>query len=100
MHSARWDQSYDFNGTRMAIIGVGSTAVQIVPQLQKVVTNMKCFIRSPAWITPSYAEQHAGPDGSNFDYTDEQKVRMTLTWLTAGRVRRGPSRMARVPQGH
>lgn len=78
MHSARWDQSYDFAGKRVAIIGVGSTAVQIIPQLQKIVGNMKCFIRSPAWITPSYAEQYAGPGGSNFDYTDEQKVSLFL----------------------
>lgn len=74
MHSARWDPSYDFAGKKMAIIGVGSTAVQIVPALQKVVGHMTCFIRSPAWITPAYAAQYAGPDGSNFDYTDEQKA--------------------------
>ncbi|BEJ11649.1 hypothetical protein CspHIS471_0201090 [Cutaneotrichosporon sp. HIS471] len=74
VHSARWDDSYDFKNKKMAIIGVGSTAVQVVPVLQKVVGNMKCFIRSPAWITPSYAAQYAGPGGSNFDYTPEQKA--------------------------
>ncbi|GMK56212.1 hypothetical protein CspeluHIS016_0300520 [Cutaneotrichosporon spelunceum] len=74
VHSARWDHSYDFKDKKMAIIGVGSTAVQIVPVLQKVVGHMKCFIRSRAWITASYAQQYAGPGGSNFDYTPEQKA--------------------------
>lgn len=34
MHSAHWDDSYDFNGKAVAVIGSGSSAIQIVPQLQ------------------------------------------------------------------
>ncbi|CAK9782911.1 FAD/NAD(P)-binding domain-containing protein [Cutaneotrichosporon oleaginosum] len=74
VHSAAWDQSYDFKDKKMAIIGAGSTAVQIVPVLQKLVSHMKCFIRSPVWITPAFAAQYAGPGGTNFDYTPEQKA--------------------------
>ncbi|KAL1411931.1 hypothetical protein Q8F55_002919 [Vanrija albida] len=75
VHSAKWDQTYDFKGKTIAVIGVGSTAVQIIPSLQPIVGQMKCFIRSPAWITPSYGAQFAGPNGSNFNYTDEQKAK-------------------------
>jgi cation diffusion facilitator CzcD-associated flavoprotein CzcO len=30
MHSANWDQSYDFSGKKIAVIGAGSSGVQIV----------------------------------------------------------------------
>jgi cation diffusion facilitator CzcD-associated flavoprotein CzcO len=35
MHSARWDQDYDFKNKTVAVIGGGSSSVQIVPELQK-----------------------------------------------------------------
>jgi len=34
LHSAHWDNSYDFQNKTVAIIGSGSSAIQIVPQLQ------------------------------------------------------------------
>lgn len=34
MHSAAWDNSYDLQGKRVAVIGGGSSAVQIVPSIQ------------------------------------------------------------------
>lgn len=34
MHSARWDSEYDLKGKTVAVIGGGSSAVQIVPQIQ------------------------------------------------------------------
>ncbi|BEJ11415.1 hypothetical protein CspHIS471_0108370 [Cutaneotrichosporon sp. HIS471] len=76
MHTARWDQEYDFKGKRVACIGVGSSAVQTVPALVPIVDSMTCFIRSGAWITPvGAAPQYAGPGGSNKAYTEEEKKR-------------------------
>jgi cation diffusion facilitator CzcD-associated flavoprotein CzcO len=34
MHSAKWDSSYDLKGKTVAVIGGGSSAVQIVPSIQ------------------------------------------------------------------
>jgi alkyl hydroperoxide reductase subunit AhpF len=34
MHSATWDASYDLKGKTVAVIGGGSSAVQIIPQIQ------------------------------------------------------------------
>lgn len=34
MHSAAWDADYDLTGKTVAIIGGGSSAVQIVPNIQ------------------------------------------------------------------
>lgn len=39
-HSAKWDDSYDFTGKRVAVIGIGSSGIQIVPQLAKGKTSL------------------------------------------------------------
>jgi len=34
-HSADWKSDIDWSGKRVAVIGIGSTAVQMVPELAK-----------------------------------------------------------------
>jgi cation diffusion facilitator CzcD-associated flavoprotein CzcO len=34
MHSAQWDDTYDLTGKTVAVIGGGSSAVQIIPCIQ------------------------------------------------------------------
>lgn len=50
MHSAQWDHDYDFNGKSVAVIGTGSSAVQIVPQLADKASHLTVFQRTPRWI--------------------------------------------------
>ena len=58
MHSAKWNEDYDFTNKRIGIIGSGSSAIQIIPNLQRVSgTRLSCFIRSRTWISPPFAEQ-------------------------------------------
>lgn len=52
IHSARWDHSYDFTGKRVAVIGTGASAVQIVPELVKIAASVKVFQRAPGWVLP------------------------------------------------
>ncbi|CAK1356653.1 unnamed protein product [Cercospora beticola] len=54
MHSARWDKSFDLRGKKVAVIGNGATAIQIVPELAKIAESVVVFQRSPNWITPRY----------------------------------------------
>lgn len=53
LHSARWDQEYDFTGKKVASIGIGSSGIQIVPQLAKVVDSMDVYVRTQTWISPA-----------------------------------------------
>ncbi|KAL2834389.1 hypothetical protein BDW59DRAFT_178795 [Aspergillus cavernicola] len=53
VHSAAWDESYDYSGKRIAVIGNGSSAIQIIPKLAKVASHLTSFIRSQAWISPA-----------------------------------------------
>ncbi len=51
-HSARWDHRKDLGGRRVAVVGSGASAIQIVPEVAKVAAELSVFQRSPAWILP------------------------------------------------
>jgi cation diffusion facilitator CzcD-associated flavoprotein CzcO len=52
MHSAEWDESYDLSGKRVAVIGTGASAIQIVPAIAEKVAHLDLFQRTPAWVLP------------------------------------------------
>lgn len=52
IHSARWDHAYDFAGKRVAVIGTGASAIQIIPELVKRAGFVKVFQRTPCWVLP------------------------------------------------
>ena len=52
IHSARWDHDYDFTGKKVAVVGTGASAVQIVPELVKTAASVKVFQRTPGWVLP------------------------------------------------
>ncbi len=49
-HTSRWDYNVDLEGKRVGIIGTGATAVQVVPELAKVVKELFVFQRTPSTI--------------------------------------------------
>ena len=51
-HSARWDHDHDLAGERVAVIGTGASAVQIVPEIQRRVGALHLFQRTPVWVMP------------------------------------------------
>jgi len=78
-HSAAWNHSYDYSGKRIAVIGNGSSGIQIVPQMAALPrTTVQNFIRGPAWVyyraPPS---KHLGReiDDLNPAYTSEERAR-------------------------
>lgn len=50
LHSARWDDEVDVTGKRVAVIGMGSTGVQLVSAFQPIAKQVKLFSRSPQWV--------------------------------------------------
>ncbi|MCX7893948.1 MAG: NAD(P)/FAD-dependent oxidoreductase [Burkholderiales bacterium] len=51
-HSARWDHGFGLEGRRVAVIGTGASAIQIVPAIAPRVARLVLFQRTPAWIVP------------------------------------------------
>ncbi|MFD5423931.1 flavin-containing monooxygenase [Streptomyces sp. NPDC127084] len=49
-HSARWDHDYDLRGKRVAMVGTGASAIQIVPAIQPQVEHLTLFQRTPPWV--------------------------------------------------
>ncbi|NMD57047.1 MULTISPECIES: flavin-containing monooxygenase [Tsukamurella] len=50
VHTARWDDSLVTEGRRIAVIGTGSTGVQVVSALQPKAKHLTHFVRSPQWV--------------------------------------------------
>ncbi len=51
-HSARWDHDFDLSQSRVAVIGTGASAIQIVPAIQPRVAHLTLFQRSAAYVVP------------------------------------------------
>lgn len=51
-HTNEWDHSYDYKNKRVAIIGSGASAAQIIPAIAPDVGHLHVFQRSPHWVLP------------------------------------------------
>lgn len=51
-HTLHWNHRHNLTGERVAVIGTGATAVQVIPQVQKVAAELLVFQRTPPWIVP------------------------------------------------
>ncbi len=51
-HTAQWDHTVDLTGKRVAVIGTGASAIQVVPELVKIASQVQLYQRTPAWIKP------------------------------------------------
>ncbi len=52
MHTARWDHGVDLAGKRIAVIGTGASAVQLIPEIAPIVEQLNVFQRTPIWCFP------------------------------------------------
>jgi cation diffusion facilitator CzcD-associated flavoprotein CzcO len=52
IHTTAWDDGYDIEGRRVAIIGTGATAVQLIPELANKAADLTVYQRTPIWVVP------------------------------------------------
>ena len=52
-HSAQWRHDVDLAGKRVAVIGTGASAAQIVPQLARVAAQVTVLARTATWLLPT-----------------------------------------------
>lgn len=57
-HSAQWPKDLDIKGKKVAVVGTGASAVQIVPNIADVVGHLTVFQRTAAWSPPRYDFQY------------------------------------------
>ncbi len=51
-HSARWPENADLAGKRVAIIGTGSSASQLIPSVADQAASLTIFQRTAGWLLP------------------------------------------------
>jgi 4-hydroxyacetophenone monooxygenase len=65
-HSGAWERGHDLRGKRIAVIGSGASAFQLVPEVAKVAGRLLVFQRSPAWMFPNPAYHVAVSEGKKW----------------------------------
>ncbi|HYF27529.1 MAG TPA: NAD(P)/FAD-dependent oxidoreductase [Baekduia sp.] len=53
-HSAAWDHAVDLTGKRVAVVGGGASAIQVVPAIADAARHVTVVQRSPMWVVPKY----------------------------------------------
>jgi 4-hydroxyacetophenone monooxygenase len=61
-HTARWPDDLDLTGKRVAVIGTGASAMQVVPAIAESTESLTVFQRSPQWIAPFEKFQQSIPE--------------------------------------
>ncbi|KAF2208808.1 hypothetical protein CERZMDRAFT_48524 [Cercospora zeae-maydis SCOH1-5] len=72
MHSADWNTTFDPTGKRIGVIGNGSSAIQIIPQLVEKADHLSNFIRNSTYITPGLGSGAIGGKVQYF-FSEEEK---------------------------
>ena len=62
-HSSRWPRDLDLSGKKVAVIGAGASAYQIVPAIADQVAELTVFQRNAPWMLPTPNYHEAIPDG-------------------------------------
>lgn len=70
-HTARWEHQHELTGKRVAVVGVGSTAAQVVPAIAPVAAEVILFVREPAYVIPK----------NERDFSDSDRLRRKARWV-------------------
>ncbi len=87
-HSARWNHDVDLTGKRVAVIGTGASAVQLVPELQKIVGHVDVYQRTPNWIIPRNERRFTAIEKAAFKHVPglQRAARAAVYATLEGRV--------------
>lgn len=64
VHTSSWNPKLDLKGKRVAVVGSGASAIQVVPAIQPLVKELKVFQRTPSWIVPK----------ADYEYSELEKL--------------------------
>ncbi|KAK5116993.1 hypothetical protein LTR62_006714 [Meristemomyces frigidus] len=84
-HSAYWPKDLDWTGKTVAVIGTGSSSIQMTPHLAKTAKHVTVFMRNQTYIAPQFGanvtNEEADPESMNpaaagkHQYTEKEKQR-------------------------
>lgn len=81
-HSARWRHDVDLTGKRVAVVGSGASAVQIVPRLAEIAAEVVVLQRSAPYVVPRDERRYTDAERSLFHRLPEElaEQRTELFW--------------------
>jgi cation diffusion facilitator CzcD-associated flavoprotein CzcO len=80
-HTALWDDSLDLTGKRVAVMGTGSSASQVVPTIADQVQSVHLFQRQPAWLLPKNNHDFSRREKALYRIPGVWKVRRAYLYL-------------------
>lgn len=87
-HSAQWNHDADLDGKRIAVIGTGASAIQIVPQLAAKATQLDVYQRTAPWILPRADREYTRAEHLAFKYVPgfQKLCRAGIYWMRETQV--------------
>jgi cation diffusion facilitator CzcD-associated flavoprotein CzcO len=79
-HSAEWDHSVDLRGRRVAVVGGGASAIQVVPAIADVAAEVTVVQRSPMWVVPKYDWRLGRAESLLMRLPGAARARHVATW--------------------
>jgi cation diffusion facilitator CzcD-associated flavoprotein CzcO len=92
-HTAEWRHDVDLAGRRVAIVGTGCSAIQVVPAIQPEVARLDVYQRSPGWTIPRM--DYAYPDWAHTLFKRLPAVRRLDRAAVFGLMELGAAAMTR-----
>ena len=81
-HSARWDHEAELGGKRVAVVGSGASAIQLVPRLAEIARELVVLQRSAPYVIPRDDHLYTEDEQEHFERDPEgmARLRSTLFW--------------------
>jgi cation diffusion facilitator CzcD-associated flavoprotein CzcO len=81
-HSARWNHDVDLTGKRVAVIGTGASAIQIVPEVQQIAAHLDVYQRTAPWVVPRNEHHYSGLEKLAFRHVPglQRAARTAIYW--------------------
>ncbi|GAA2176040.1 NAD(P)/FAD-dependent oxidoreductase [Agrococcus versicolor] len=85
-HTSRWEHGHDLAGKRVAVVGTGSTAAQVVPALAPEVGELTVYQREPGWIEPKRERAYTARERWTYRHVPfAQRIHRAYQFAVAGR---------------
>ncbi len=87
-HSSRWNHDYDLTGKRVAVIGTGASAIQIVPAIAERVGHLDVYQRTAPWVMPRSDRAYTALERLGFRFLPglQRLYRTAIYWGREGYV--------------
>ncbi len=85
-HSAQWNHEFDLTDKKVAVIGTGASAIQLVPELVGHVAEIHLYQRTPAWVLPRTNIRFSAPLQQALKYVPGLRagLRIGIYWGAEG----------------